>query len=364
MYCGKCGKQIKDGAFFCPNCGKAINMGSVDTEPKVKDISDNLKNTCSNQIEQTYHIQPNKWKAPAILGGIFIVIVLIVALLKSEFSNGLGNNKTIFDEVQLEVVSEEDSTEAEATVATEIEAEPSTEKIGEEAIAIISERDIDVLLSKFHGNFILEGADVTDPGAPALVFSDREYINGIFVTVYRERGYGLNNIKSFDGTKVIFDDDVILESVDDNSVIYDGETYVRGDKQLVDIGAEVEQIREWYYDTQNNIDRLLYAGYPDDIHCYFDGAYPGKVIVPAGYSDFNYVREYYYHDQKLYFVFAYNSSGDEHRIYVKDGNVIRHINGDSTVDRGYGMSQKMLDMQEWAINESDELFPTMINCGN
>ena len=151
---------------------------------------------------------------------------------------------------------------------------------------------------------------------------------------------------------------------DDNTVTYNGKTYIRGELQLVDIDAEVEQIRDWYYDTQNNIDNLLYSGYPDNIDCYFDGAYPAKVIVPAGYNNSNYTREYFYHDQKLYFVFAYNSSGDEHRIYVKDGNVIRHINGETTVDRGYGMSPEMLSMQELVLSESNELFPTMINCGN
>lgn len=29
MYCSKCGKEVKDSAAFCPNCGAKVNIGAV-----------------------------------------------------------------------------------------------------------------------------------------------------------------------------------------------------------------------------------------------------------------------------------------------------------------------------------------------
>ena len=129
------------------------------------------------------------------------------------------------------------------------------------------------------------------------------------------------------------------------------------------IDANVEQIRTWYYDTQERLDSLLYASYDTNLECYFDGAYPAKVVAKSGYNNWNVTREYYYHDQKLYFVFVHGDIG-EYRFYIKDGVIIRSIDAEGiSVDAGYGASPEIWDISD-KFFEEEEAFPLMINCGN
>ena len=78
----------------------------------------------------------------------------------------------------------------------------------------------------------------------------------------------------------------------------------------VNVEAEVEQIRTWYYDTQNRLDSLLEDSYSEYLDCYFDGGFQAKIVAKSGYNDWNVSREYYYHDQQLYFVFVHGEIGE------------------------------------------------------
>lgn len=129
----------------------------------------------------------------------------------------------------------------------------------------------------------------------------------------------------------------------------------------IDVEEEVNTIRAWYYSTQDNLDNLLKADYPDNIVCYFDGAYPSKVVVPKDYDDWEYSREYFYHDKQLYFAFVYNKS-EEYRFYFQNGVLIRYIDTDGNIF-DYGDLDDY-SMEKRVKNESDSLFPTMINCGD
>lgn len=132
----------------------------------------------------------------------------------------------------------------------------------------------------------------------------------------------------------------------------------------VDVEAEVEQIRTWYYDTQNRLDSLLYAMYAPNLEGYFEGGYPVKMVAKSGYNGWNVTREYYYHDQKLYFIFAYGESG-EYRIYVKGGVVIRTIAPDGTItDMGDDMPADVKEVVDKVLEEAErEAFQDLINCG-
>ncbi len=129
-----------------------------------------------------------------------------------------------------------------------------------------------------------------------------------------------------------------------------------------DIDISVEQIRIWYYDTQDRLDSLLYASYDTNLDCYFDGGCPAKVVAKSGYNGWNVSREYYYHDQELYFVFVYGDIG-EYRFYVKNGVLIRSISPDGNItDMGNEVSQDVLNIWE-RIKTEEESFPLMVNCG-
>jgi len=66
------------------------------------------------------------------------------------------------------------------------------------------------------------------------------------------------------------------------------------------VEAEIEQIKDWYYNPTSDV----------------------KKVSKSGGYDLN--REYYYHDGQLFFVFMFNDS-ESHRIYYNNGDVIRYI---------------------------------------
>lgn len=131
--------------------------------------------------------------------------------------------------------------------------------------------------------------------------------------------------------------------------------------QDINVEEEVAQIRNWFTETQSNLENYLRAGYVD-MSCYFDGMYPVKVIVDKGYDDWDYTREYYYHDQNLYFVFVYNGS-EEYRLYLNNGKLIRFIDSEKEI-YDYGNTDQFEEWREYLLNESDTIYPTMINCGS
>jgi serine/threonine-protein kinase len=85
------------------------------------------------------------------------------------------------------------------------------------------------------------------------------------------------------------------------------------------------------------------------------------VVVPKDYDDWEYSREYFYHDKQLYFAFVYNKS-EEYRFYFQNGVLIRYIDTDGNIF-DYGDLDDY-SMEKRVKNESDSLFPTMINCGD
>lgn len=64
MKCGKCGKEVNEGASFCNNCGASLNSYQT--------------NTNENMNKYEHYTQPNKNKTPKIIIGIVIIIAIIV----------------------------------------------------------------------------------------------------------------------------------------------------------------------------------------------------------------------------------------------------------------------------------------------
>lgn len=72
MYCGKCGKEIKDTALVCPYCGSEVGNKST-VEPK----------------------KDRKFKSFGILG--FIVVVAVLVILGKRYIDGKIENRIIGD---------------------------------------------------------------------------------------------------------------------------------------------------------------------------------------------------------------------------------------------------------------------------
>lgn len=161
-----------------------------------------------------------------------------------------------------------------------------------------------------------------------------------------------------------------FEINEENIEVYIAPTHSGGTDVVTDVPDEetdvetsVEQIRKWYYDTQENQDNLLYTSCDTNLECYFDGEYPAKIVAKSGYNNWDAAREYYYHDQKLYFIFVYGDIG-EYRFYVEDGMIIRSIAPDGTVvDMGGTVSDDVREVGNKVFDEGNSL-PPIINCGN
>lgn len=133
-----------------------------------------------------------------------------------------------------------------------------------------------------------------------------------------------------------------------------------------EIKISVEQIREWYYSTQDNIANGTYkVGVESDSVKSYGGnlsSTPTKVVIDAGVGGIDYTREYYFSDESsyaLYFIFAYNSNGDEYRIYIEpdDTYVIRYIENDTVYEMGDIISDEMETLKDYLYAEGYNCIP-------
>lgn len=101
----------------------------------------------------------------------------------------------------------------------------------------------------------------------------------------------------------------------------------------LDVEAEVKQIRTWYYSPTESDE---------------------KFVISKGTDDWNYSREYYFHDGLLYFVFIFNGS-EEHRLYFKDNVMIRYIDENKNV-YDYGNTSDFYDWEDRALSEAKQFY--------
>lgn len=85
-YCRNCGKKLKDGAVFCPDCGTEVKKTGVNT----------VKKTSTNKVEKTgvnKTTDQKSSKSPIILigAGIFILFILFM-VVGSAFSSDSSSN--------------------------------------------------------------------------------------------------------------------------------------------------------------------------------------------------------------------------------------------------------------------------------
>ena len=115
------------------------------------------------------------------------------------------------------------------------------------------------------------------------------------------------------------------------------------------VDREVAQIREWYYSTQENPGAC--KNYNDKSVYTKDGDIT-KVVVFSGTDGWNYSREYYYHNGKLYFAFVF-AGKEEHRMYFCDDILIRYV--DATGKTINYEDNIICAFEEIVLNESYEV---------
>ena len=286
------------------------------------------------------------------------------------------------DSEDAEDAASEECDEVEEVTESTDEKTLNTEKINEAVDeTAISDSEKEKIFSNFLGYWVWEDeVDIYKLGGRYGGLSVEKFKSGYEISVTRGLSWSDKDLTGYYDKELVFEWDdemfghvkVTLTRIDENTIEQLWQTNKGSEIQRAinssflgesgNIEESIEQIRTWYYDTQDRLDSMLYDSYGTNLYCYFDGPCPAKVVAKSGYNDWNVTREYYYHDQKLYFVFVYGDSG-EYRFYVKDGVCIRSISPDgSTVDHGYGMTQESIDIYNRVISD-EETFPHMIDCG-
>lgn len=79
-----------------------------------------------------------------------------------------------------------------------------------------------------------------------------------------------------------------------------------------------------------------------------------KFVLSNGTDGWNYSRQYYFHDGDLYFAFVFNGT-EEHRLYFKDGVLIRYIDENKNVYE-YGNTDAFADLEEQVKDEAKQIY--------
>lgn len=237
-----------------------------------------------------------------------------------------------------------------------------------------SDIDYQALSDKFAGTYVPVDGDsefmIHEYDEERVSYSQENGTAYMFMEQYRLDWWDYSHIISYDGTTVelSYGEEygvVKLIYIDENTVSYRGKKYTRykEDSQTlenINVESEVATIRDYYYTTQNNLGNYMLEEHPS-LTMYHEAGFPVKIFAKSGYNDWDYTREYFYHDEELYFAFVYNNN-EQHRLYFKDGIMIRYIdeNG-NTYD--YGSLDAYSDWADKVKNESNSIYPTMPNCG-
>lgn len=118
---------------------------------------------------------------------------------------------------------------------------------------------------------------------------------------------------------------------------------------------EVAQIREWYYDTQNDLENCRQDIVGNATYYYRDEKLV-KIAVKEGTDGWGYAREYYFHDNAFYFAFIFSGS-EEHRLYLKDDQLIRYIDENNNIYDNDD-AENFLEWKESAVQEAHRLGKT------
>lgn len=136
---------------------------------------------------------------------------------------------------------------------------------------------------------------------------------------------------------------------------------MESEKPILDIvvADEVNQIRAWYNEIQNNLDSYMIATAPNNMINYYRGTELLRMDAAKGYDNWDYTRQYYFRNGNLYFAFVFNGS-EEHRLYFKEDQLIRYIDENkNTYD--YGDTDQFSEWSVPVLNEAYNLYDEYIN---
>ena len=200
-------------------------------------------------------------------------------------------------------------------------------------------------------NYTIDGKETTKEKYEALIESR---IEGCITLGGNDLKDIIEEIQNYDPSKK--SDQVVVDEEENMNK----EEAKEQSADSINVESEVEKIRKWYYNTQDNLDSYM-QGEDPNFSFYYEEGFPVKIVVKSGYDGEKYTREYFYKDKELYFAFVYNKS-EEYRFYFKDGELIRYIDKNKkTFD--YGNLDSYSTWKNKIQKEAKEIYPDWVNCG-
>ena len=182
MYCRNCGKQIKDGAAFCPYCGAKTAVKKAEPTISLKEV-------------------PEKKKSSKIIPLVVVVIVLLILVtgrifVKNRFFQSDDQKQTVENEMiqeQADDSSEKEELEEAEPVKAESEEEQSEEEKSPEEETLDSEESAAEESEQTTGEIIQDSNADTQNSVTMETLEDGiyEYTEGEYISdleIYEENG--------------------------------------------------------------------------------------------------------------------------------------------------------------------------------
>lgn len=116
-----------------------------------------------------------------------------------------------------------------------------------------------------------------------------------------------------------------------------------------DVENKVLTIRSWYNNTQSKLETLSTVEVAEGIIEYYDNAKRVRVDLLADDKN-NYTRFYYFKDDKLYFVFAFDGA-KENRLYFDDDVLFRWIDENRKIHDNDFTNNEFISWENSILNE-------------
>lgn len=112
MFCTNCGKQVPNGAQFCPHCGAAMNSNGANSQPYAQSQPNqnfnNFDNGANSFNNQFYNSSSFRWGTGAIIWFVILILGCLATIgMYSEISDYtpylqlIGFNPTIILIIEL-----------------------------------------------------------------------------------------------------------------------------------------------------------------------------------------------------------------------------------------------------------------------
>lgn len=118
MFCTQCGKELKDGLKFCPNCGTLIKSrnNASQNDNQVNTLSA-IENVSQEKVEAPTAFVSSQYEKPKKTNkGIFVIIIILILLIIGVSGAAfwfMGGKDVIYDVLGYQEIEDVDTTEKE-----------------------------------------------------------------------------------------------------------------------------------------------------------------------------------------------------------------------------------------------------------